>query len=322
MRWWLVLGLVWATGCGAAKKSSYEPSASYKMADHEGRFGGAASNENTYMLDDMMPAPAPPPMEVMDDDGMADVMLAAPEAEAAPSTPSEPPDDGPARMVFYDGWAQVRTPRAEELVDEVVSLVESVDGYVESRGLDRVSARVPVERFDEVWAQVLAMGPVERRHLGADDVTDAFADLSLRLKSLEATRERLAELLAKATEERDKLELIQQIHRLTEQIEVMQAQVQTLQNLASMSRLTVEAVAPELHGHVAAELPAGMQWIDGLSAWSTWISGALDKPVKLPTPEGFVRLDKREYSLQSADGATLRGLSLRNGVTPADGAGI
>jgi len=324
LRWWVVFGLL-AAGCatksaGSAPPASYAPGfvdidleTSEELLAAPGYDSRAAPS-----MDPAPPPPPPPPSEPMPmDDGVA--MLQEPSAQAGgqatspgPADPSETEPDAPARMVHYDGWAQIRTPRAERLVDDVVALVEEADGYVEGRGLRRVSARVPVDRFDEVWDEVLSLGPVVRRHLEADDVTDAFTDLSLRLRSLVATRDRLTELLAKATEERDKLELIKQIHRLTEQIEVMQAQVQTLRGLASLSRLTVEAVAPELHGNVASQLPAGMEWIDGLSAWSTWIPAATPRRVKLPVPDGFVRLDPRDYHLQSADGATLRGVTLRN----------
>jgi len=324
LRAWLVVGLV--SGCGAAAKRA-PSSASYAVDGYGGNpnMAGGATNENTYFLDEeaAMPAPPPPPpppsqaapgappME-RSVDGVADARRETTGAEAPTDASPEEPDDTPARMVFYDGWAQIRTPRSEELIDTVVALVEDNDGYVESRGLARVSARVPVAAFDTVWDEVLALGPVVRRHLGADDVTDAFTDLSLRLASMEATRKRLTELLARATEERDKLELIQQIHRLTEQLEVTQARVKTLRNLAALSRITVEAVAPALHGNVAAELPAGMGWIDRLTAWSTDLYDATARPVRLDTPEGFVRLDKRVYRLRSADGATLHALTLRN----------
>jgi hypothetical protein len=306
MRWLTVLALAsLVSGC-AAKKSP--------------RFGEESLDERYVDLDfyetddvDMMaapkrsraesapmapPPPPPPPM----------AMEPAPEPEPDPS----PEPDGPDRMVHYDGWAQIRTPRSEELVEQVVALVDEAGGHVETRSLRRVSARVPVEAFSQVWDSVLELGPVVSKELAADDVTDAFTDLSLRVDTLRATRDRLQALLAKATEERDKLQLVQQIHRLTEQLEVLEAQVRTLADLAALSRLTVTAVAPDHHVVATAALPAGMSFIDRLSAFDRVEHEALSKPVSLDAPEGFVRLDPRQARFESADGASLWAFRLPN----------
>ena len=305
---WLRLGLIACLVAGCAAKSGHK----YAEESYAPGFVELDYAEMEESLDDdfaapkraarpMAPPPPPPPMS-----------QAAPMEEPAPEPEPDAEPDGPERMVHYDGWAQIRTPRAEELVAEVVDLVEEAGGHVETRGLDRVSARVPVDRFDEVWSEVLTLGPVVSRELSADDVTDQFTDLSLRVNTLRATRDRLQELLATATEERDKLELVQQIHRITEQLEVLEAQVRTLADLAALSRLTVTAVAPDRYAHVVTQLPAGMGWIDRLSAFDRVEEEALGRPVKLELPTGFVRLDPRKARFESADGAMAWAFTMRN----------
>ncbi len=307
----VMLALAW-TGCASKRSTSAglemaEQSIGYAVAESYGR--GAKA----------YPAPPPPPppsaprmaeAEVYYDDAPAMAMdytgAYPPEPEA---TPEPEVDDG--RMVHYDGYARIRTPRAEELVDGVIALAEEAGGHVESRSVTRVTVRVPVDAFDGVWKQVLGMGPVVSRSLGAEDVTAAFTDMALRLASMRATRERLAALLAQAKTEEEKLALLQQIHRLTEQIELIDAQLRSLADLAALSRVTVEAEAPQLHAGLTAALPYGMGWIDGLSAFDHGLHEA-GKPVRLPVPDGFVRLDERQYHVQAADGAVVWAGTLRN----------
>lgn len=305
--WW-TLGLIALVVSGCARKQ-----ASYGAA--ESGYVEMDFYDMEEALDDSYGAPAPPPPPASRAAPMAKREMAmAPAMEAPPPEPEPEPDGPPAadRMVHYDGWASLRTPRAEDLVAEVVERVEAAGGHVESRTLSRVTARVPVDAFDAVWDDVLAMGPVVRKELHADDVTDAFTDLSLRAESMRSTRDRLQELLAKATEERDKLELIQQIHRITEQLEVLEAQVRSLKDLAALSRLTVDAVAPDEGGRTLQALPAGMQWIDRLAAFDTEEGEALARPVDLAVPEGFVRLQPREARFSAADGALAWAFALPN----------
>lgn len=240
------------------------------------------------------PPPPPPPPPAMVDGN-------SPVAQPAPEPPTD--DTGPARMIHYDGFAEIRTPRAEELVEQVIALAEEIGGSVETRSLSRVTVRVPVDTFDATWNTILDMGPVVRRSLGAEDVTDAFTDLDLRLQSMEATRDRLADLLAKEADLQERLRLLNEIHRLNAEILVMKANLEVLADLAAMSRITVVAVAPDLHANATRALPHGMEWIDGLSAFDhdmvRW-----NKKVSLSIPEGFVALDPPRFHAQAADGAT------------------
>jgi hypothetical protein len=250
------------------------------------------------------PPPPPPPAAVPGNGYGGGVTMAEPEAE---------PDEvaGPDRMIHYDGFAQIRTPRAEELVEKVIALAEEAGGSVENRTLSRVTVRVPVADFDATWTAILDLGPVVQRSLGAEDVTDAFTDLDLRLRSMEATLERLNQLLAKEAELPERLRLLGEIHRLSGEIRLMEARLQVLADLAAMSRITVVAVAPDLHANATRALPYGMTWIDLLSAFNHEMVWA-NKKVSLSVPEGFVALDPPRFHAQAADGATAWAFALKN----------
>src|SRR4029079_788180 len=126
-----------------------------------------------------------------------------------------------------------------------------------------------------------------------DDVTEAFTAIDLRARTLRATQARLVELLGKAKEEEEKLRLLQELTRVSEELDAIETQLRTLSDLASMSRITVEAVAREAFtsGGGRPELD-GFGWIRGLSPFNR-SPGEDPHRVELPVPDGLVGLAPR-----------------------------
>ncbi|MDP6934153.1 MAG: DUF4349 domain-containing protein [Myxococcota bacterium] len=210
------------------------------------------------------------------------------------------------QSVHYNGHAYLRVSRVDEVADELSLLAQQVGGHVEELNPSRVTIRVPVETFRDVFAKVLQMGDVLGKSISATDISESLTSVSLRLKTAQATRDRLVKLLAKAEDETEKLELIRQIQRLTEEIDRLSGQSNTLQSLAAMSRITIELVPREAlsrldHGTDIAEL----SWIRQLGPFHTFV-GSMGDRLALDTPTGFVELDpKGQFVLESADGARL-----------------
>jgi hypothetical protein len=145
-------------------------------------------------------------------------------------------------MVHYDGYAQLRVANPVDLLDEVVALAESVGGRTENLSGRQVSVRVPVAVFEDTFRKVLALGDVMHKTIRADDVTDQFLAVDLRVSNLKTTRARLVDLLAKATDENEKLRLLAEITRVTEELDAFQSQLRTLSDLAAMSRIDNDPV--------------------------------------------------------------------------------
>lgn len=235
-------------------------------------------------------APAPEPVE--------------PAPEEKPSTP---------RMIHYNGYARLQATKTEELVDRVAKLAVEVGGFVEQLAPSRVTIRVPVERFDESFQRVLGLADVLDKAVTAEDVTDAFLAVDLRLSTSRAARDRLVALLASAKTEQEKLEILAQIRRLSEEIDVLEAQLRTISALASLSRITVEVVArPAFASQAPGQDPVGFAWIHQLSPFRRDVAAG-GELAKLDVPTGFVALDlKKRFIAESADGAVIWSAKLDN----------
>ena len=217
------------------------------------------------------------------------------------------------RMVFYTGYAQLRVTRPEELVEAMAKAAEARGGFVERRSLTSITVRVPVAQFEDAWREALGLGEVMSKSLTAQDVTEAFQDVELRLAAHQAMLVRYQELLAKTTEEQEKLRILREIQRLSEEIDLIESQLRTLGSLAAFSRLTVEGVPRQaLVERAVREEIEGFDFIQRLSPFRADVNyeGEL---LKLAVPEGFVALNDREhFSAESADGAILRATKLDN----------
>jgi hypothetical protein len=203
--------------------------------------------------------------------------------------------------------------RPEDSLSDVTKLAIASGGYLERLSDTSVTVRVPVAKFRDVYTEVLKMGDVLGKSISAQDVTDAFLALDLRLASARATRDRLTELLAKAQTEAEKLQLLREIQRLTEEIDSLEVQTRTLSTLAAFSRITVEAVArqPGMMGEVVDDV-AAFRWIRMLSPFRQDVlySG---KRLSFDPPGGMVQLAlKHRFIAESADGAVFRAMRLKN----------
>jgi hypothetical protein len=220
--------------------------------------------------------------------------------------PAAKPKPKAKRMVHYNGHLKLRVSNPTETLQQASEIADEAGGYVESLTSTSVTLRVPVARFREIYDTLAKIGDVLSRTMTAHDVTDAFVAMDLRVKTLRASRDRLIALLGRAKKTREKLQLLREIQRLTEEIDRLELYMGTLVSLAELSRLTVEAVPHQLQVRSSVTEPiAAFRWIHGLSPFSRDIAFQGDK-LELAVPEGMVELSDRDFWIaESADGAVI-----------------
>lgn len=308
--WHLALaGVMVLVGVGACSKSSYEaqPASMNDMV---------APASAPYPVDAAPPAPSGGSYGSRGRPDMAEkevryqkLSMEAHEggsgANEPPPPPEVPQEAAPKRMVHYDGYLKLRVVNTAESLTAATAKVVALGGFVERLGSNEVTLRVPVAHFDQTMQDLAQMGEVVDRTMSAADVTDAYMSVDLRLRTARETRDRLSELLARAQTEQEKLQLLREIQRLTDVIESLEIQVKTLQDLADLSRITLQ-VEPRLPpGSVSADNEiAGFRWIRKLTPFAR--TPPTKERVELTVPEGLVLLsEKGPYVVESPDGAVM-----------------
>ena len=221
-----------------------------------------------------------------------------------------------AQMVHYNGYAELQVSRPEEVLDDIAELSKQYNGNIERRSTVSITIRVPKESFESVFSAVLELGEVISKSITSEDITEAYTSIELRLQTAKTTRDRLITLLEKTNDEQEKINILRQIQRLNEQIDLIESQMRTLQNLAELSTISVEVRARRAQSNLinneGSIEPAGFEWIHELSPFQNMVCTS-GKRLELPTPSGLVSLRHRgPYSAESADGTVLRSTTLSN----------
>lgn len=270
----VILALLFLAASCAHKRMESSPMAAMEKAES----GGA------YRMPESFDAEVPAPMRSK----RADI--------------SSDPAPAKKRMVHYNGYAKMRSPKPTDLINQAKVLVIGAGGYVEQIREGNASFRVPVKDFHEIFKKILALGDVLSKNISANDVTDSYSDIDLKLKIAKASRNRYLELLNQTEDEEEKLSLLKEIGRLNESIEAMENMLKTLGSLADFSRLSLDVVGIDT-APVSGDKPDifEFRWIHDLSPF-TRANLENGEKIAFETPKDMVPLDGKKWITESADG--------------------
>ena len=234
----------------------------------------------------------------------------APSSAAADSatstwTPASIPQLPEKRARIYSGFCRLIVEEMERAKKELERLAQERGGYVESIVGQKVILRLPAERFQESFAYILGLGEVVHKAVETYDVSDTLRDQEARLRLAERARQRLYELLEKATDAGERLEILREIKRLSEEIEQIRLSLELLKSQIALSRITVELV-PRL-----AETPVGREaipfpWIANLDPLYPSLT-SLKGRVSLALGDEFAVFERQKsYRAESPEGTRVR----------------
>lgn len=101
--------------------------------------------------------------------------------------------------------------------------------------------RIPTENFQKFINDISeGVQYFDQRNISQQDVSEEFIDLEARLKAKRMLENRYLELLKKANNVREMLEIERELSNIREEIEAKQGLLQYLQNQVSMSTVNIE----------------------------------------------------------------------------------
>jgi len=106
-----------------------------------------------------------------------------------------------------------------------------------------VEIRVPQERLETTLEALAKLGTVENRSLTAEDVTNQLVDSEARLRNLRKSEEMVLKIMERSGSVGDVLKASQELSKIRESIERIDAQLKSLRNQVAYSTisLTLEA---------------------------------------------------------------------------------
>lgn len=153
------------------------------------------------------------------------------------------------RKLTKNGSIRFKTRNMDKSKQEIVAAVKELKGYISNDKVseygndlvNRMIIRIPSEGTDEFLAQLEKIADkIESKNISVNDVTEQFIDLQARIKTKKEVEARYIELLNKANNVSEVLQIEQEIGNIRTTIESAEGRLQYLTNQVAFSTIEVE----------------------------------------------------------------------------------
>jgi hypothetical protein len=190
-----------------------------------------------------------------------------------PSPPNTPvPSQKP--QLIRNGEITVQVKSVDDAIKAVNRILRAQQGdlmnFQDARPVESNSPsivtmqlRVPQSKLDTTLAEVAQLGTVLDQSLSAEDVSTQLVDLNARLRNLRRSEEALLNILERSGSIGDILKVNQELSKVRETIEQLDAQYKNLRAQVSFSRVSVT-----LQSELAAQSPQQSFGAELQDAWN------------------------------------------------------
>jgi len=150
----------------------------------------------------------------------------------------------PDRMLIWKARMSIQVWSVSNAVSEAIAFAERQGGFVEKKS-DRgdesasLTVRVPAKSFKAALSSLETLGTVTYRNVEGEDVTEQFIDVEARLKNKIVLRDRLKQLLEKATDVKDILAIETELNRVQADIDSMEGRIKSLKGQVEYATVTL-----------------------------------------------------------------------------------
>lgn len=167
------------------------------------------------------------------------------------AAPAEGTDEAPQaeQSVIQTGSISIEVPDPAEAADEVSEVAKDLDGRVESQSVSgsgddgarnaQLTLRVPADRFDDAFDALAAIGTVTTQERSATDVTTEHVDLQARVEALEASVDRLTELMSSSGSTGELIEAEAALSERQQELDGLRAQLEALEDQVDLATVQV-----------------------------------------------------------------------------------
>ena len=204
---------------------------------------------------------------------------------------------------------EVRSPK--ESKKKINQIIEKNKGFLQSETLNKIVIRVPSKKFDYVVSLIVKLGIVLSKKITSYDVTDQYADLERRLEIANKAKKRLLILLKKVKKVRERVRIIEEIERITRQIETYKKILSALASFVEYSLIEIYLRAPNRRSLDTKLTP--FTWINRLTPERYTLKHVDDNDVEIKLPADFILFEKEDFYLtRSPKGSYFRAGKIEN----------
>ena len=179
---------------------------------------------------------------------------AAPASPADKSTPAQPVAVPVQRKIIRSGQLNLEVATIEKAEAAVKGFVTSIGGYTadESQSQDTysvkqasITCRIPAEKLEAVLAKFKEIGKLETLSINANDITEQYFNLEIRIHNQKRLEGELLELLSRPSNKlADLLEVEREVARVRGEIDEMEGRKRFWDNQVDFSTIVVNMHEP------------------------------------------------------------------------------
>lgn len=158
------------------------------------------------------------------------------------------PTESKNRLVVEESSMSMVVADVRQTSDKIIEHAKSVGGYMVSSSLTNpeeapfamVIVRLPSDKLRPSLDYFRSLGiKVTSENILGTDVTDQYVDIQARLSTLEKTKAKFEEIMTKATQVQDILNVQRELVSLQDQIDSLKGQEKYLEQTAKLAKITV-----------------------------------------------------------------------------------
>lgn len=153
------------------------------------------------------------------------------------------------QKLIREAYLRFQTKNIDTTFQNITSYVKRNGGFIQNDRSDKsynqltrtLIVRIPVKNFNTVVNDIdKDVAYFDSKNISSRDVTEEFIDLEARLKAKRTLEERYLQILSKAKNVKEILDIERELSKIREEIEAKQGRLKYLENKVSMSTLTIE----------------------------------------------------------------------------------
>jgi len=156
------------------------------------------------------------------------------------------------RKIVYNAWISLEVKNVDAAISQLENVAKEFNGYPSSISVSKgekiktgsITLKVPQTEFFDVIIRVEQIGQVKNKNVNSEDVTQQYIDLTARLGNAQREEKILVELMNKATDVKDMLEIETELARVRGLIESYTGQLNFLENRIDYSSIIVDLSEP------------------------------------------------------------------------------
>ena len=232
------------------------------------------STVNASLIDVIPESPSnmetpPPPMEVAKNEVPGEVI-------------SPKKTDTISKKIIKNGDMEIAVSNLLEAKKKVSEIIKNNKAYLQSetfRNSDtseniKLVIRVPHQNFDAIINSFSdGIGAVEAKTVKAEDVTEEYTDVSIKLENKRIYLEKYRELLKNAASTKDMLEIQENIRALEDEIDVAEGRLRFIDDRVNYSTLELLLFKEKARSSATSKIGFGSRFGDSIAeGWNSFVS--------------------------------------------------